>query len=220
MSALTAWTPSWRVKWRCDGCYIEGAVATSEFVDFDESTPYAPRAPRARGTRRGGLRTERPAELPADALPARVPVPLPEEWEEAVDEPLIEWTPIQIGAWMPSRRWLENIDRGAAFPPFRELTMTALRESAPDCPHCMGCEKPNHDRQQICLAHSNALADGRGKDYKTPDILGALLCAECHDCVDGRRGGWEKDRKRDFHRQAWARTVRWWIDVGLVGTTA
>lgn len=87
-----------------------------------------------------------------------------------------------------------------------------LREVAPQVPYCMGCDTPNHDRQQLCLAHSNALEDGRGAFHRTPDLFGAFLCGPCHDRVDGRSGGWTKAAKRDYHHRAWIKTMRWLIE--------
>ena len=77
-----------------------------------------------------------------------------------------------------------------------------------------GLENPNGDL--LCLAHSNALEDGRGAYHKSNDLYGAYLCASCHDEVDGRKGSFSKEDKRLIHRTAWIKTMRWWIDNGHV----
>lgn len=92
----------------------------------------------------------------------------------------------------------------------------SLRESARECPHCMGCGATNINGQTLCLAHSNALEDGRGAYHKSPDLYGAIVCMACHDQIDGRIGGLTKDEKRDLHRAAWINTMRWWISKGYV----
>jgi len=51
-----------------------------------------------------------------------------------------------------------------------------LRESAKDCPHCMNCGKVNYDGQQLCLAHSNRIQDGKGRGLKSHDEKGAIVC--------------------------------------------
>lgn len=94
--------------------------------------------------------------------------------------------------------------------------MSKLRESAKDAPYCMGCGKPNPDGDLLCLAHSNALEDGRGAYHKSNDLFGAILCMECHDLVDGRKGGLTKAKKHGMHREAWVQTMRWWINNGYV----
>ena len=91
-----------------------------------------------------------------------------------------------------------------------------LRESAKDVPHCFGCliENPNGDL--LCLAHSNALQDGRGASHKSKDIYGAIVCQKCHDMIDGRSGGLSKQAKREMHSRCWQATMRWWIEEGYV----
>ena len=99
-----------------------------------------------------------------------------------------------------------------------------LRELAKECPHCMGCGLENPNGDLLCLAHSNALEDGRGAYHKSNDLYGAYLCATCHDFVDGRNSffilvknnsGTKKD-KRKYHENAWIKTMRWWIDNGHI----
>lgn len=92
---------------------------------------------------------------------------------------------------------------------------TKLRELAKECPHCMGCGLENPNRDLICLAHSNSLADGRGAFHKSNDLYGAYLCAVCHLYVDSSTKA-TKQEKRDYHHKAWIKTMRWWIDNGHV----
>lgn len=76
--------------------------------------------------------------------------------------------------------------------------------------------RPNPNRGMLCLAHSNEQAHGRGMAHKSEDIFGAILCQQCHDEVDGRSGKLSRDEKRDKHRIAHDRTLRWWVDNGYV----
>lgn len=94
--------------------------------------------------------------------------------------------------------------------------MSKLTESAKDAPHCFSCFLQNPNRDLLCLAHSNALKDGRGENFKTPDEKGAIVCMRCHDEIDGRRGGLSKEAKREKHRVAHVRTVSWWKRIGLI----
>ena len=87
-----------------------------------------------------------------------------------------------------------------------------LRQLAKECPHCMSCGLENPNGDLLCLAHSNALEDGRGAYHKSKDLYGAFLCHRCHDNVDGRAEGWGKALKRIKHREAWIETMRWLID--------
>lgn len=94
--------------------------------------------------------------------------------------------------------------------------MSKLRESAREAPHCFGCYTPNPNGDRLCLAHSNALADGRGAYHKSPDEKGAIVCFHCHDLIDGRRGGLSKEAKREMHRIAAQRTMKWWMQNGYI----
>lgn len=87
-----------------------------------------------------------------------------------------------------------------------------LLEAARDypCAHC------NRKDETIVAAHCNELALGRGFAHKTPDYLVAYLCHECHDYVDGRRGGLALFEKRQMWNRAYVVTVSWWFRDGLV----
>lgn len=86
-----------------------------------------------------------------------------------------------------------------------------LRDAAHDYP-CVLCGKEG------CTvgAHSNALEHGRGASKKTPDYMLAYVCNDCHDLIDGRRGGLPKEEKREMWLRAFARTVALWFRDGLV----
>lgn len=73
-----------------------------------------------------------------------------------------------------------------------------LRESAKRAPFCFFCQLPNPNGDLLCLAHSNALADGRGAYFKSPDDKGAIVCMACHDVIDGRKGGLPRAMKREI----------------------
>lgn len=90
-----------------------------------------------------------------------------------------------------------------------------LRESAKAAPYCFGCGLENPNGDLLCLAHSNALEDGRGSYHKSDDDKAAILCGKCHGDVDGLTG-WAKDRKRAYHRKAHLRTLAWWKREGYL----
>ena len=89
-----------------------------------------------------------------------------------------------------------------------------LRDSAKACPKCMGCHTPNYDGQQLCLAHSNRLSDGKGRGLKSLDDKGAILCARCHAYVDG--GGASREAMQNWHTYAHNRTMAWWRENGYL----
>jgi hypothetical protein len=72
----------------------------------------------------------------------------------------------------------------------------------------------NPDSNLLCLAHANGLVSGKGSGMKSPDIFGAILCDKCHKNVDF--GNWTREKKREFHQKAAAKTRAWWIMIGLV----
>lgn len=94
-------------------------------------------------------------------------------------------------------------------------TNLKLRASAKDCPSCMSCGHANHDGQQLCLAHSNELAHGRGAYHKSLDVFGAVLCGPCHYDVD-KNPKLTKEEKREKHRIAHERTLKWWWTEGYL----
>jgi hypothetical protein len=96
-----------------------------------------------------------------------------------------------------------------------------LRESAKEAPYCFGCGLPNPNGDLLCLAHTNELSQGgietgRGASHKSNDLLGCIVCANCHWEIDGVIGGLTKDEKHAKQRSAWANTMRWWISTDCV----
>jgi len=91
-----------------------------------------------------------------------------------------------------------------------------LRESAKECPYCMACGLENNSGDLLCLAHSNRLADGKGRGLKAVDEFGAILCARCHDYVDGRAGTANKQERQDYHYEAHCKTYAWWLKKGYL----
>lgn len=57
------------------------------------------------------------------------------------------------------------------------------------------------------LAHYS-LAGISGKGFKSPDLLGAWACFNCHDAIDGRRiiAGYNRDQIRLAHAEGCFRT--------------
>lgn len=97
------------------------------------------------------------------------------------------------------------------------IRSTKLRKSAREAPACFFCGNPNDSEgTRLCLAHSNELRHGRGASFKSSDVFGAILCMDCHDLVDGRKGKLSLDEKRQMHRFAHDRTLAWWIDNDYV----
>lgn len=78
------------------------------------------------------------------------------------------------------------------------------------------CANCNRQDGTIVAAHCNELALGRGFAHKTPNYLVAFLCHECHDVVDGRRGGLEHEQKRQIWNRAFVVTQSWLWRDGLV----
>ena len=78
------------------------------------------------------------------------------------------------------------------------------------------CAWCNRQDGTTVAAHCNELALGRGFAHKTPDYLVAYLCHDCHDHVDGRRGGLPLNEKRAMWNRAYVQTVAWWFRDGVV----
>ena len=92
-----------------------------------------------------------------------------------------------------------------------------LRDSAKVCPYCMGCNKPNHDGHQLCLAHSNRQQDGKGRGIKAKDDTGAILCAKCHTFTDlGDNSSPDRAAMQHYHHQAHLKTLAWWKKEGYL----
>lgn len=89
-----------------------------------------------------------------------------------------------------------------------------LRDSAreeSDCAHCGG----SYGMGLICWAHSNLQEHGRGSYHKSHDLMGAYLCASCHDLLDGRNPKLTKSQKRMLFIEAWAKSMVRLIERGV-----
>lgn len=86
-----------------------------------------------------------------------------------------------------------------------------LLDAARDRP-CVLCDSVG----TTVSAHSNSLEHGRGMGHKAPDFMVAYVCQICHDIIDGRRGGLDKEAKRDMWLRAWQKTVAIWFNEGIV----
>ena len=77
------------------------------------------------------------------------------------------------------------------------------------CQHC-GAEDGT-----VCAAHSNSLADGKGRAIKAPDSCVASLCFKCHSEIDqGNR--MDKEERREAWMNAHVKTLRALFETGLV----
>ena len=62
---------------------------------------------------------------------------------------------------------------------------------------------------------ATGIADGKGRGIKSADNCGAILCARCHDYVDGRAGKASREEMQSYHFRASLNTRAWWKKVGL-----
>lgn len=90
------------------------------------------------------------------------------------------------------------------------LELPKLLNAAKDAP-CMICG----DIGTTVAAHYGS---ARGMGYKADDCAVAYLCHTHHDEVDGRSGGLSRPEQRELFLRAYVRTVRYWIDLGLLRT--
>ena len=107
-----------------------------------------------------------------------------------------------------------NLAKREIVPKVPDRVNQKLRDSAKDAPHCFGCGKANYDGNQLCLAHSNRLQDGKGRGLKATDESGAILCAACHAFVD--YAGPTREAMQNYHHGAHVRTLAWWKSKGLL----
>lgn len=94
---------------------------------------------------------------------------------------------------------------------------------------------PREDKLRLAAQHYDCVLCGKHKTYtvaahcndgnvkgigrKAPGTMLAYVCGDpggCHDKIDGRSGGLEKEKKRALWNEAHARTVRIWFVDGLV----
>ena len=74
----------------------------------------------------------------------------------------------------------------------------------------------NRDESTVVLAHYRLIGIS-GLGLKSPDLLGAWACSDCHDAVDRRR---YKDLDYDFvrlqHAEGCFRTIAKLIEEGVI----
>jgi hypothetical protein len=80
----------------------------------------------------------------------------------------------------------------------------------------MSCGKVNYDGQQLCLAHSNRIQDGKGRGLKSHDDKGAIVCNDCHNLIDGRTGKLSRYESQAMHESAHKKTLEWWRANGYL----
>lgn len=70
---------------------------------------------------------------------------------------------------------------------------------------CMNCGAQDGT---VVAAHSNSLADGKGKGIKAPDFKIAALCFRCHYDLD-QGSKMTKQERRDMWLNAHVKTIAW-----------
>ena len=90
-----------------------------------------------------------------------------------------------------------------------------LRQSAIDCQTCHACLL-QYPSGKLCLAHSNEQVAGKGMRLKSIDYLGAIVCQNCHDLIDGRTGRLTREEQQALHHRAHQRTLIWWFEQGYI----
>jgi hypothetical protein len=70
----------------------------------------------------------------------------------------------------------------------------------------------NGDDATTVLCHMN----GGGMGAKTPDLIAAWGCSDCHDAIDGRRYGLERDYRELLAHEGMRRTIEQLIKDGVV----
>jgi len=75
----------------------------------------------------------------------------------------------------------------------------------------------NFNSETVVLAHIR-VAGVSGMGLKSPDLLGAWACSNCHDEIDGRThtSGLSRDELRLAHYDGMARTIMQLHKEGLV----
>lgn len=64
-------------------------------------------------------------------------------------------------------------------------------------------------------AHSNNISDGKGTGIKSHDHMHVAACHSCHMEYDSG-AKFTKDEKRLYFSRAWYRTMRYYLDKGLL----
>lgn len=73
----------------------------------------------------------------------------------------------------------------------------------------------NYNSETTVLAHLPDESHGMAR--KSDDISSAFACSSCHDCIDGRHTVKLTPEDKEFYmRRGQTRTLRQWVDMGLV----
>ena len=99
-----------------------------------------------------------------------------------------------------------------ARPKTNHYRCPAILNAARHAPHCMDCDAANVGN--VVAAHSNQLADGKGKSIKAHDYRIAYLCDRCHHEIDF--GQQSREEKRDRWERAHRRSIGWLFDSGRI----
>jgi hypothetical protein len=70
------------------------------------------------------------------------------------------------------------------------------------------CQNCGSQDGTVCAAHSNWLADGKGKGIKAPDFKIAALCFRCHTELD-QGAKMSRQERRDMWLEAHVKTIAW-----------
>jgi hypothetical protein len=77
------------------------------------------------------------------------------------------------------------------------------------------CQLCGAEDGTVCAAHSNSLADGKGRGLKASDAAVASLCFRCHSEIDqGRK--MSKEERREAWLEAHVKTLRMLIERGVL----
>jgi ribosomal protein S27AE len=86
-----------------------------------------------------------------------------------------------------------------------------LLEAVRDAP-CMSCGSKNGT---VVAAHSNRLADGKGRGMKAHDYRIAALCFHCHTAYD-QGGEMGRAQKAEFFEHAHRKTIGWLFENDIL----
>lgn len=94
-------------------------------------------------------------------------------------------------------------------PRYQNRKLLDLCHGKPCCLNIPGCTGGTSEHAPSVPCHSNALSDGRGKDYKTHDHTAVPGCPSCHHELD-YGSTWTREEKKEYFR---AGQRKWWAYV-------
>ena len=97
----------------------------------------------------------------------------------------------------------------------RTLPMTFRSRPLLDACRQLECAHCGIDDGTVVAAHSNSLADGKGKGIKSSDSAVASLCFTCHQMLDQGKD-LSKEERREMWLAAHVRTLRQLIERGIL----